>query len=142
MVQVGHFEVPHLAHMTQIGSGGLTRGLNLTGPRFGSQAVDLPVGGVRQPGEDVAQIGLGIDAATAAAFDDGIKDGAALADLGFADKQPVLFRGQLAGSHFPRCSGRSRRGRHRGRRRAGAIGSAHNREPAPYRCEAGSAASF
>ena len=63
----------------------------LTCPRFGSQVLDLPVGGVWQPREDVAQIGLGIDAATAAAFDDGIKDGAALTGLGFADEQPVLF---------------------------------------------------
>ena len=69
----------------------MIQGLNLACPRFGSQTVDLPVGGVRQPGEDVAQIGLGVDAATAAAFDDGIKDSAALTGFGFADELPVLF---------------------------------------------------
>jgi hypothetical protein len=69
----------------------VAEGLSLTCPGRGSQAVDLPVGGVRKPGEDVAQIGLGIDAATAAAFDDGIKDGGALPGLGFADEQQFFF---------------------------------------------------
>jgi len=51
----------------------------------------LPVGGVRQAGEDVTQVREGIETATAAAFDDGVEDGAAFAGFGLADEQPVLF---------------------------------------------------
>jgi hypothetical protein len=47
------------------------------GPCFGYEVCYLPVGGVRQPGEDGAQVGEGIESATAAAFDDGVEDGAA-----------------------------------------------------------------
>jgi hypothetical protein len=49
------------------------------------------VGEVRQAGEDVAQVGVGIDSSPAAAFDDGVNDRTALARPGFADKEPVLL---------------------------------------------------
>ena len=52
---------------------------------------DLPVGHRGKPGEDVAQIGVGIDAAAAATLDNSVEDGAALAGVGIAEKQPVLF---------------------------------------------------
>jgi hypothetical protein len=53
--------------------------------------VDLPIGGVRQLGEDVAQVSGGIKPAPTAAFDDGVENGATLAGVGLADEQPVLF---------------------------------------------------
>ena len=61
------------------------------GPGFGREVFYLPVGGRRQPSEDVTQIGIGIESTTAAAFDDGVEDGAAFSGLGFADEQPILF---------------------------------------------------
>ncbi len=61
------------------------------GPALWCQFADLPVGGRRQPGEDVAQIGLGIKPATTTALDDGIEDGGVLTCFSFADKQPILF---------------------------------------------------
>ena len=66
-------------------------GLLGLGPSFGCHFLDLPVGQRRQAGEDFAQVGLRIDAAAAAGFDDREEDGAALAGLGFADEEPVLF---------------------------------------------------
>ena len=39
--------------------------------------LDLPVGHRGEPGEHVAQVGVGIDAAAAATLDNGVKDGAA-----------------------------------------------------------------
>jgi hypothetical protein len=53
--------------------------------------LDLPVGHRGKPGEHVVEVGVGIDAAAAATLDDGVKDGAALAGIGIAEKQPVLF---------------------------------------------------
>ena len=52
---------------------------------------DLPVGHVRQSCEDVAKISERIQPASAAVFDDGINDGAALAGFGLADEEPVLL---------------------------------------------------
>jgi hypothetical protein len=52
---------------------------------------DLPLGHRGKPGEHVAQVGAGIDAAAAATLDNGVKDGAALAGIGIAQEQPVLF---------------------------------------------------
>ena len=37
------------------------------------------------------QVRIGIDSTTAAAFDDGVQDGAAFSGLGFADKLPIFF---------------------------------------------------
>jgi len=62
-----------------------------SGPGFGREVFDLPIGGGGQAREDVTQVGEGIDAAAAAAFDDGIEDGAAFPGLGLADEQPILF---------------------------------------------------
>ena len=53
--------------------------------------LDLPVGHRGEPGEDIAQVGVGIDAAAAATLDNSVEDGAALAGIGIAEKQPVLF---------------------------------------------------
>ena len=52
---------------------------------------DLMIGEVGQADEEVAQVDLGIKAATTAAFDYGINDGAALACFGVADEEPVLL---------------------------------------------------
>ncbi len=41
--------------------------------------------------EDVAEVGVGIDPAAAAAFDEGVEDGAARAGFGGANEEPVLF---------------------------------------------------
>jgi len=37
------------------------------------------------------QVRIGIDSTTAAAFDDGVQDGAAFSGLGFANEQPVFL---------------------------------------------------
>jgi len=52
---------------------------------------DLAVGHVRQACEDFPEIRVRIKAASPAAFDDSVNDGAALSGLGIADKQPVLL---------------------------------------------------
>ena len=57
----------------------------------GSYMLDLSVSHGGKPGEHVTQVGMGIDAAVAATLDNGVKDGAALAGLGIAQEQPVLF---------------------------------------------------
>ena len=46
---------------------------------------------LREAGEHVAEISDGIQAAPATALDDGVENGAALADLGGADEEPILF---------------------------------------------------
>ena len=43
-----------------------------------------------QPDEHIAQVGVRIDAARAAALDDGVEDSAALAGIGIAEEEPVL----------------------------------------------------
>jgi hypothetical protein len=53
--------------------------------------LDLPVGHGGKPGEHVAEIGIGIEAASAATLDDGVEDGAAVTGVGIAQEQPVLF---------------------------------------------------
>lgn len=44
-----------------------------------------------ETGEDVAEVGVGIDVSAAAAFDDGVDDRAALAGTCFADEEPVFL---------------------------------------------------
>ena len=44
-------------------------------PGLGSDILDLPVGHRGEPGEHVAQVGVGIDAAAAATLDNGVKNG-------------------------------------------------------------------
>ena len=53
--------------------------------------LDLPVGHRGKPCEDVAQVGVGVDAAAAATLDNGVEYRAALAGIGIAQEQPVLF---------------------------------------------------
>lgn len=60
-------------------------------PSLRGEVWDLPVGGEGQPGQDMEQIGIRIESATTATFDDGVEDGATFPGLGFADEQPVLF---------------------------------------------------
>jgi len=60
-------------------------------PGFGREVFDLPVGGQGQAGEDMEQISIRIESATAAALDDGVEDGAAFPGLGFPDEQPVFL---------------------------------------------------
>ena len=52
---------------------------------------DLVVGQVWQAREDFTEIGVRVEAATAAAFDDGVNNGAALAGPGVADEEPVFL---------------------------------------------------
>ena len=59
--------------------------------------LDLPVGHRGEPGEHVAQVGVGIDAAAAATFDNGVEDGAAPAGMA-SPKNSQFF--------FPRAVGR------------------------------------
>jgi hypothetical protein len=47
----------------------------------GSKQVDIPVGSVRETGEHIAEIVIGVDVPTAATFDDCIEDGRALPRL-------------------------------------------------------------
>ena len=54
----------------------MSDGVDLTRPGFGREVWDLPVGGGGQPGQDVVQIVIRIESTTAAAFDDGVEDGA------------------------------------------------------------------
>ena len=52
---------------------------------------DVPVGGERESSEYVTKVSERVDAAAAAAFDDGVEDGVALSDFGFANEEPVFF---------------------------------------------------
>jgi hypothetical protein len=61
------------------------------GPRRRRDILDLPIGHGWQAGERVSQISMGINAAPAAAFDDRVKDGPALARSRVSDEEPVLF---------------------------------------------------
>ena len=58
---------------------------------MGSDVFDGPAGHVGQSREDVAEVGVGIDAATAAGFDDGVNDGSAFSGVGLAHEEPVLL---------------------------------------------------
>ncbi len=61
------------------------------GPLCRSDFGDLPVGHRRQAGEDVLEIGIGIEATAAAGLDDGMEDGAAVPG-GFRNREePVLL---------------------------------------------------
>jgi hypothetical protein len=46
---------------------------------------------VRQTSEDIPEVSIWIDRATTTTLDDGVEDGAALAGIGFSEKEPVLF---------------------------------------------------
>ena len=61
------------------------------GPRRRGNGVGLPVGHVRQPGQDITQVVEGIDLQSPAVLDDCKKNRAALPRLGLANKQPVLL---------------------------------------------------
>jgi len=70
----------------------------------------LPVGCRWQPGEDVPQVGEGVDAAATAVFDDGVEDGAAFSGSGVAHEEPVFLAdftnsGMRTSSMTGRCSG-------------------------------------
>ena len=62
--------------------------------------LDLPVGHRGEPGEHVAQVSLGIDAAAAATFDNGVEDSATLAGIGIAEKEPVFFPSAVGRMEF------------------------------------------
>ena len=61
------------------------------GPVGGEDLGELARGHGREEGEDVLEVGVGIDASAAAAFDDGVEDGSTLPGSGFAHKQPVAL---------------------------------------------------
>jgi hypothetical protein len=52
---------------------------------------DLPVGHWRKRGEHVTYEGVRIHAAAGATFDNGVKNGAALAGRAIAEEQPILL---------------------------------------------------
>lgn len=54
-----------------------------------------------QAGEDVAQVGLGVDAPAAATFDQCVDDRAALPGVGVADEQPVLLADRCGANGVP-----------------------------------------
>ena len=49
------------------------------------------LGRVRQTGEQVGEVGLGVDPGTVAVADESVEGGGAVTGFGVADKQPVLF---------------------------------------------------
>ena len=51
----------------------------------------MVIGQMWETGENVTEIGVGIDVSAAAAFDDSVDDRAALAGTGFADEEPVFL---------------------------------------------------
>ena len=73
--------------------------LMLVGPSLRSECFDLPVGGIRQAREDVAQVSIRIDTATTAALHDGIEDGRAVSSLSLPNEQPIFLaeRGRADG---------------------------------------------
>ena len=61
------------------------------GPGFGGDFGDLAGGHAGKACEHIAQVAERVQAAAAAAFDDGVEDVPALAGIGSSDEQPVLF---------------------------------------------------
>jgi hypothetical protein len=53
--------------------------------------LDLVVGQRGQFAQDLPQVGVGIESAPTAVFDDGVEDGSALARVCIADEEPVLL---------------------------------------------------
>ena len=51
----------------------------------------MPVGHVRQAGEDIFQVGVGIEVTTATAFKDGIDNGPPFTGFSFSGEQPVFL---------------------------------------------------
>ncbi len=51
----------------------------------------LVIGHPWQSREHIPKVGVWIDSATTATFDDGVDDGAAFSGLGLSDEEPILF---------------------------------------------------
>ena len=68
----------------------LGRGFCL-GPILGGESANGVVGGSREPGEDIEEVGVGVNTVTAAGFHDGVEDCRFLPCLSRPDKEPVLF---------------------------------------------------
>ena len=61
-------------------------------PVYGKQGVEVVLGGhSRQSGEDVAEVGQGIDPAALAGHDDRVHDRCAVAGVRVADEEPVFL---------------------------------------------------
>ena len=60
-------------------------------PRLGCDFRDLAIGHVGKACEHFTKISERVKTATAAVFNDGINDGAALTGIGITDEEPVLF---------------------------------------------------
>lgn len=60
-------------------------------PSLRGEVFHLPVGGGGQFGQHIAQVSVRIQTTPAAAFDEGVEDGAAFSGLGLAEEQPILF---------------------------------------------------
>ena len=65
--------------------------LFLSGPCGWCQLADFFVRGVGEALEDVREVGVWVDAASATAFYDAVDDGAAVASVSSADEEPVLL---------------------------------------------------
>ena len=52
---------------------------------------DLLIGHLWKPGEDISQVGVGVDSFPAAVLNDGVEDGRTLTGLGIAEEQPVFL---------------------------------------------------
>lgn len=61
------------------------------GPSLRRNILDLPVGHGGETCEDIAQVGVRIDMATATGFDEGVEDGAAVTGGGIAEEEPVFL---------------------------------------------------
>ena len=79
----------HLQHL-QLGGFGKFPAAGF-GPFGRGELRDHFVGGRWQSGQDIAQVGLGVDAPAAATLDERVDDGAALPGVGVSDEQPVFL---------------------------------------------------
>jgi hypothetical protein len=65
-------------------------------PSRGGDVLDLPVGEVRQSGQHVTQVGVRLNAAAAAAAQEGVEHGTAVTSIHVTDEEPILFVRQIS----------------------------------------------
>lgn len=61
------------------------------GPGAWGELGDLPVGGVGESGEDISEVGVGVDMVTTTGFYQCVEDGAAVTCISIAEKEPVFL---------------------------------------------------
>jgi hypothetical protein len=69
----------------------------------GNNFRDWPVGQVRQVGEDVSQVSIGVNAMVPTAFDESVEAGTTLADIGFSQPVVVCFTSLRRGKFWTCC---------------------------------------